>query len=86
MLAALHQILEAGFGKESVALGKLHFNSLFLSGDFFKLYLEDCFIITRVRILGCCMLSKGANVFERELILVLIESKQRVILTKQALA
>ena len=35
LLAALHQILEAGFGKESVALGKLHFNLLFLSGDFF---------------------------------------------------
>jgi hypothetical protein len=82
----LHQILEACFGYDSVALGKLRFNTLFLTSDFVKLLLKNCFIEARVRILGCGMLSKRPNVFERELILVLIESKQRVILAEQALA
>jgi hypothetical protein len=82
----LHQILKAGFGYDSVALGKLRFHSLFLAGDFVQLLLKDCFIKARVRILGCGMLSKRPNVFQRELILVLIETKQGVILAEQALA
>jgi hypothetical protein len=86
LVTRLHQILEACFGYDSVALGKLRFYSLFLAGDFIKLLLKDCFIKARVRILGCGMLSKRPNVFERELILMLIETKQRVILAEQALA
>ena len=81
----LHQILKASFGYDSVALCKLRFHSLFLACDFVQLLLKDCFIESRVRILGCGMLSKRPNVFQRELILVLIETKQGVIFAEQAL-